>query len=83
MNTSSNYKRHANADIPAYMRRMEKARYVSPPAGLITRFRRSVTETNWDRDLWGMEKWIDLLSWTVIASSLLYLMAVTLSVFGK
>ncbi len=83
MNASSNYKRQANADIPAYMRRMGKARYVSPPAGFITRVRRFVVDTNWDQDLWGLEKWIDLFSWTVIASSLLFLITVTMSVFGK
>jgi hypothetical protein len=83
MNASWNYKRQVNADIPAYMRRMGKARYVSPPAGLITRFRRSVTETNWDQDLWGLEKWIDRFSWIVIASSLFFLIPVTLSVFEK
>ncbi len=83
MNASWNYKRQANTDYCICMRRMGKARYVSPPAGLITRFRRSVTETNWDQDLWGLEKWIDLFSWTVIASSILFLITVTLSVFGK
>jgi ABC-type Fe3+ transport system permease subunit len=73
MNASWNYKRQVNADYCICMRRM----------GLTKRFRRSVTETNWDQDLWGLEKWIDLFSWIVIASSLFFLIPVTLSVFGK
>jgi hypothetical protein len=83
MNANGNYKRKANADFPAYMRRMGKARYVSSPTGLMRRFRCLVIETDWDRDLWGLEKWIDLFCWTVIAFSLLFLIPVTLSAFGK
>ena len=83
MNANGNYKRQAKADIPAYMRRMGKARSVSPPAGFMRRFRCFVVETNWDRDLWGLEKWVDLFCWTVIAFSLLFLVPVTLSAFGN
>jgi hypothetical protein len=83
MNVNRNYKRQANADFPAYMRRMGKARSVSPPARLIRRLRCSVIETDWDRDLWGLEKWIDLFCWTVIAFSLLFIIPVTLSVLWK
>jgi hypothetical protein len=83
MNVKLNYKRQANADLPAYMRRTGKAISFLPPAGFIRRFRCSVAETDWDRDLWGLEKWIDLFCWTVIALSLLFLIPVTLSAFGK
>jgi len=83
MNASRNYKIQANADFPAYMRRMGKARSVSPPTGLMRRFRCFVVETNWDHDLWGLEKWMDLFCWTVIAFSLLFLIPVTLSAFWK
>jgi hypothetical protein len=83
MNASRNYKRQANVDFPADMRRMGKARSVSPPTGLMRRFKCSVIETDWDRDLWGLEKWIDLFCWTVIVFSLLFLIPVTLSAFGK
>ncbi len=83
MNTKLNYKGQAYADFPAYMRRVGKARSILSPAGLIRRFRCTVIETDWDRDLWGLEKWIDLLSWTVIALSLLFFVPVTLSAFGN
>jgi hypothetical protein len=83
MNAKQNYKRQGNADFLAYMRRTGKAISLLPPAGFIRRFRYSIAETNWDRDLWGWEKWIDLSCWTVIASSLLFLISVTLSAFGK
>ena len=65
------------------MQRMRNAISVSPPAGLMRRFRCFVVDTNWDQDIWGLEKWIDLFSWTVIAFSLLLLIPVTLSAFGK
>ncbi|MGZ6208176.1 MAG: hypothetical protein ACXWMS_11530 [Syntrophales bacterium] len=83
MNTSWNYKRQANADFPAYTQRMGKASYVSSPARLMRRFRCFVVGTNWDQDLWGWEKWIDLFCWTVIAFSLLFLIPVSLSALGK
>jgi hypothetical protein len=83
MNTKLNYKGQANTDFPAYMRRMGKAQSVLSPAGFMGRFRCSVVETDWDRDLWGLEKWIDLFCWTVIAFSLLFLIPVTLSAFGN
>ncbi|MGZ6236285.1 MAG: hypothetical protein ACXWMJ_03050 [Syntrophales bacterium] len=47
------------------------------------RFRCFVVGTNWDQDLWGWEKWIDLFCWTVIAFSLLFLIPVALSALGK
>jgi hypothetical protein len=83
MNANRNYRRQTNADLLAWVRRMGKARSVLSSAGLIRRFRCFVTETNWDQNLCGLEKWIDLFSWTVIASSLLFFIPVTLSVFGK
>jgi hypothetical protein len=83
MNVNRNYKRQANADFPAYMRRMGKARSIPPPAGLMRRFRCSIIETDWDRDLWGLEKWIDLFCWTVIAFSLLLIITVTLYALGN
>jgi hypothetical protein len=83
MNAKLNYKRRANADFPAYSGRMGKTISVLSPAGFMGRFRCSVVETDWDRDLWGLEKWIDLFSWTVIAFSLLFFIPVTLSVLWK
>jgi len=83
MDRKQNYKGRANADLPSYMRRVGKARYVLSPAGFMGRFRCLVVETDWDRDLWGLEKWIDLFSWTVIAFSLLFFIPVTLSAFGN
>lgn len=83
MDANRNHKRQTSADFPAYMQGMGKARTVLPPAGLMRRFRCSVTETDWDRDLWGLEKWIDLFCWTVIAFSVSFLAPVTLSVLWK
>ena len=83
MNANGNYKRKANADFSVYRRRLGKVRSISPPAGFMRRFRCFVVETNWDRDLWGLEKWVDLFCWTVIAFSLLFLVPVTLSAFGN
>jgi hypothetical protein len=62
---------------------MGKATSISPPMGLMRWFRSFIVGTNWDRDLWGLEKWIDLFCWTVIAFSLLFLIPVTLSALGK
>ena len=83
MDAKQNYKGRVNADLPSYMRVMGKAISVLSPAGFVGRFRCSVVETDWDRDLWGLEKWIDLFCWTVIAFSLLFLIPVTLSAFGN
>lgn len=77
-----NHKRRAYAEFIAYIGRTVKARTVSPPTRFMRRFRCSVTGTDWDRDLWGLEKWIDLFCWTVIAFSLLFFIPVTLSAFG-
>jgi len=83
MTGNRNYKKQANTNATTYMRRIGKARSVPPPAGFMRRFRCSVTGTDWDRDLWGLEKWIDLFCWTVIAVSLLFFIPVTLSVLWK
>jgi len=83
MDTKQYYKGQANADIPAYMRGMGKAISVLSPAGIMGRFRCSVVETDWDSDLWGLEKWIDLFCWTVIAFSILFFISVGLSAFGN
>ncbi|MGA2332930.1 MAG: hypothetical protein ABSG75_14335 [Syntrophales bacterium] len=83
MNASWSYKRQANADFPARKRRTGKTSSVSPRTGLMKRFRCFVVDTNWDQDLWGLEKWIDLSCWAVIAVSLLFLIPVTLSMLWK
>lgn len=82
MCAKKNHKRQAYADFLAYMGRTGKTRTVLPPAVSIRRFRCLVTGTDWDRDLWGLEKWIDLFCWTVVAFSLLFFIPVTFSALG-
>ena len=72
-----------NTNVPIYMPRIGRPKYVRPSLGPIRWFKYFIEKTDWDKDLLRYEKWTDLLCWTVIAVSVLFFIPVSLSVVWR
>lgn len=60
-----------------------KPRSVVLSVGLIRRFKSFIEETDWDKDLVKLEKWIKLICWNVIVVSVLFFVPVGISALWK
>jgi hypothetical protein len=83
MNSNKAHQMQINTGLSKISHRIGKPKSIMSFVGPIRRFQYFIERTDWDKDLLKCEKWMDLICWTVIATSVLFFIPVSISVVGR